>query len=61
MRTVIEWLGNFFGTKPIRIIKVEGKETKEAKGRTHRLSEARKAKERLTRIGNKKSTNTFED
>ena len=53
MRTVIEWIGSFFGKKEVRVIKIEGKETKEAKGRTQRLKEAREAKEALRRTGNK--------
>lgn len=54
MRRIIEWLGSLFGgQEKIRIVRVEGKETREARGRTRRLKEAREYKDRLSRTGNK--------
>jgi hypothetical protein len=60
MRAIFEWVGSWFGGNA-RIIKVEGKETKEAKKRTKRLKAERVVKEERTLVGNKKSTDYLED
>jgi dsRNA-specific ribonuclease len=54
MKGFIQWLLNTKATgKEFKKVKIEGKETDMAKGRSERLKEAREAKEALKRTGNK--------
>lgn len=55
MRAVVELIGNFISliTGKGGVVRIEGKETKEARGRAKRLKEAREAKEKHSRTGNK--------
>lgn len=54
MKSLIKWVLDYAATqREFKRIKIEGKQTEEAHGRSERLKEARGAKEALRRAGNK--------
>jgi len=56
MKRLIKWVLDYAATqREFKRIKIEGKQTEEAQGRSERLKEAREAKEALRRTGNKES------